>query len=211
MWPYLPSPRQTGIITNIEEPNMDQIKKHGSSTFYKLLEGMSDLHDRKSHDYASQSNPMGNYHFAGKLSQLFKNSNDAGFIGRLGEKLFRLANLENSGKEAKNESVEDTELDICVITTLWMADRRDRRFNKRELELNKILNEKPLSSTEQARATAEYATGRLLELEAYVARLTEANRKLTERVNDYESRATEREENRSHSRIKRNRRKLRSK
>lgn len=102
--------------------------RHGSPTFYELLERMAKIHDAKSHDYASNQNPYGNYHFAGKLSQLFKNSDDAGFIGRIGEKLFRLANLENNSKTPMNEKVEDTEEDICVIVALWMADRKDRRL-----------------------------------------------------------------------------------
>lgn len=101
---------------------------NGSPTFYKLLEEMAITHDSKSHDYASNSNPYGNYHFAGKLAVLFAHSEqDAGFIGRIGEKLYRLANLESSGKIAQNESIEDTEKDICTIVALWMADRRDRR------------------------------------------------------------------------------------
>jgi hypothetical protein len=100
---------------------------HGSPTFYKLLEEMSDKHSSKSHDYATNDDPYGNYHFAGRMSKLFDNPDDAGFMGRIAEKLYRLANLENGGKTPKNESVEDTEIDISVITALWMADRRDRR------------------------------------------------------------------------------------
>jgi hypothetical protein len=89
---------------------------------------MADTHDKKSHDYASDSNPSGNYHFAGKLALLFAHSSeDAGFVGRLGEKIYRIANLESNNKTAKNEAIEDTERDICVITALWMADRRNRR------------------------------------------------------------------------------------
>jgi hypothetical protein len=104
--------------------------RNGSPTFYKLLEEMAVLHDKKSHDYASNSNPSGNYHFAGKLALLFAHSEqDAGYVGRLGEKIYRLANLEGSGKTPQNESIQDTEIDICVITALWMADRMDRRRN----------------------------------------------------------------------------------
>lgn len=91
---------------------------------------MAETHSRKSHDYASNENPYGNYHFAGMLSQLFRNPDDAGFVGRIGEKLYRLANLENSGKAAQNETIEDTEIDIAVIVTLWMADRAERRGKK---------------------------------------------------------------------------------
>lgn len=107
--------------------------RHGSPTFYLLLEEMAETHDKKSHDYASNDNPSGNYHFAGKLAQLFAHSHeDAGFVGRLGEKMYRLANLESNQKIVLNESIEDTERDIAVIVALWMADRRDRRKKKLE-------------------------------------------------------------------------------
>lgn len=110
---------------------------HGSPTFYKLLEEMAITHDMKSHDYASNENPYGNYHFAGQLAQLFSHSHyDMGFIGRIGEKLYRLANLESSDKIAKNESIEDTERDLCVIMALWMADRKDRRASNQLKEAN---------------------------------------------------------------------------
>jgi hypothetical protein len=100
---------------------------HGSKTFYELLKQSADLHSLKSHDYASDADPYGNYKFAGQMSKLFDDPDDAGFMGRIGEKLFRLANLENSGKEPKNESIEDTERDLCVIMVLWISMRKDRR------------------------------------------------------------------------------------
>lgn len=105
--------------------------RNGSPSFYKLLEEMADTHDSKSHDYASNNNPFGNYLFAGQLSKLFDNPDDAGFVGRIGEKLYRLANLENGRKTPKNESIEDTERDLCVIMALWMSQRRDRRRDRR--------------------------------------------------------------------------------
>ncbi len=105
--------------------------RYGSPKFYGLLEEMGEVHNRKSRDYASNDNPYGNYRFAGELATLFKHSaNDAGFIGRIGEKIYRLANLESSGKTPSNESIEDTEVDICVITLLWMSSRREAREKK---------------------------------------------------------------------------------
>ena len=100
-----------------------------SHTFIELLGRASDLYRKKSHDYASEAEPYGNYHFAGMLSQLFNNPDDAGFVGRMGEKLYRLANLENSGKAPLNETIEDTEIDLIVIMVLWIASRRDKRNN----------------------------------------------------------------------------------
>jgi len=102
-------------------------ERHGSPEFYKILEQMGEIHNKKSHDYASNDNPFGNYHFAGMLGSLFHDSRDVGFITRLGEKLFRLANLQNRRVNPVNESIEDTETDICVICALWVASRRERR------------------------------------------------------------------------------------
>jgi hypothetical protein len=109
--------------------------RYGNPRFYKLLESLAELHDRKSHDYASNDNPSGNYHFAGQVAALFSHSpEDAGFAGRIAEKVYRLSNLESGNKEPKNESIEDTERDICVITLLWMADRAARRERPNRLE-----------------------------------------------------------------------------
>lgn len=94
---------------------------------------MAATHDRKSHDYASNVNPFGNYHFAGQVAILFSHSpEDAGFVGRIAEKIYRLSVLEGMGKNPKNESIEDTEVDIVTICALWMADRRNRRLTSRK-------------------------------------------------------------------------------
>lgn len=104
-------------------------REHGSPAFYELINQMADLHEAKSHDYAKDSDPSGNYHFAGYVASLFAHSpDDAGFAGRLAEKIFRLSVLEGGQLQPKNESVADTDLDIAVIAALWMADRRTRRL-----------------------------------------------------------------------------------
>lgn len=107
---------------------MDSTPRPGSQFFYRLLDRLANLHEKKSQDYASVDNPVGNYHFAGMVSAMFAHSTfDAGFAGRLAEKIYRLANLEKDGKKPNFESIEDSELDICVLTLLWMSDRQERR------------------------------------------------------------------------------------
>lgn len=101
--------------------------RHGSPHFYNLLGEMAETHHKKSHDYAKDGDPFANYKFAGMMSKIFDNPDDSGFIGRIGEKVYRLANLENNNKKPMNESVIDTETDICTIVVLWMAMRRERR------------------------------------------------------------------------------------
>lgn len=105
---------------------------------------MAAIHDQKSHDYASNENPAGNYHFAGQMATMFAHSSqDAGFVGRIAEKIYRLANLEGGNKTPRNESIEDTERDIVTICALWMADRRDRRTRANVIKekINKQMRE----------------------------------------------------------------------
>lgn len=112
----------------IEYPDGIGRTRHGSPAFYQLLTEMAETHDAKSHDYASNSNPFGNYEFAGILANMFSHSAiDAGFVGRLGEKIYRLHVLEGGNKIPLNESIADTERDIAVIAALWMAARKDKR------------------------------------------------------------------------------------
>lgn len=104
-------------------------KRHGSPIFYSLLDEMAETHDKKSHDYAADGAPYGNYEFAGFVANLFAHSpDDAGFAGRIAEKIYRLSVLGKRGTAPFNESVDDTERDIAVIATLWMASRREKRY-----------------------------------------------------------------------------------
>ena len=104
-----------------------ETKRHGSPTFYGLLDEMATTHDKKSHDYASDGDPYANYKFSGYVSSLFAHSpDDAGFAGRIAEKIMRLSVLGKRGTAPKNESIADTERDIAVISALWMAMRRDK-------------------------------------------------------------------------------------
>lgn len=133
MYPKNCTRRQECLSKHQEKP-MEKKERHGSPLFYALLEKMAETHNKKSHDYASNDNPFGNYHFAGMLSKLFDNPDDAGFIGRLGEKFYRLANLENNKKAVAvlDEGIEDTETDIVTITALWIVSRRERRAKNKE-------------------------------------------------------------------------------
>lgn len=125
----MPAKAKEGIMSNEGQERI----RHGSPTFYKLLQEMAETHDKKSHDYASNDNPSGNYHFAGQMAGMFNHSpQDAGFIGRLAEKIYRIANIESSGKIGLTETIEDTERDIVTITALWISDRRDRRSNQQK-------------------------------------------------------------------------------
>jgi hypothetical protein len=104
------------------------IPKYGSNTFYELLDKAAEIHSRKSSDYASKSDPLGNYRFAGLIGSMFSDPTDIGLMTRFAEKLYRLKNLE--GREPLNESIEDTENDLLVIIGLFISNRRDRRLSR---------------------------------------------------------------------------------
>ena len=120
-------------FNRVEYPDGKGFQRHGSPVFYNLLKEMAETHDKKSHDYALDNNPYGNYTFAGLISSLFSHSpDDAGFAGRIAEKIYRLSVLGKRGTAPKNEAIDDTERDIAVIATLWMAMRREKRSKEKQ-------------------------------------------------------------------------------
>jgi hypothetical protein len=97
-------------------------KKMSNKTFYDLLKESGQLHSVKMNEESAES-----FEFAGMLSKLFTNASDAGFVARVGEKLFKLAKLEN---EHKIEGVAEVEKELCVVMILWLSARKDRRITE---------------------------------------------------------------------------------
>lgn len=89
-----------------------------NSTFHQLMQDAIELHDAKSHDYASDSDKYSNFKRAAVLVSWFKDPVDQVFACMIGIKLARLAELRN-GKEPKNESRRDTSLDLVNYAGLW--------------------------------------------------------------------------------------------
>jgi hypothetical protein len=102
-------------------------KVRENKTFYDLLKASGDLHTLKANEYSGDADPYANYKFAGQMSKLFTDPDDSGFLGHIAEKFFRLANLENNKKDPKNETIEETEHELCMLIILWMSMRKDRR------------------------------------------------------------------------------------
>lgn len=88
--------------------------------FNNLMDSIKELHDKKNHDYATEDNPYSNFEVAALLVNLFTDSVDQVFAGRIGDKLARLGQL-LSGKEPNFESVEDTMKDITTLCAIWTA------------------------------------------------------------------------------------------
>lgn len=101
------------------------LARSGSPEFYALLEQMSSIHSKKSHDYAQASNPFSNFERAGTIASWFTDPVDIAFAVLIGVKLARLAEL-STGKIPNNESIEDTHLDGATYMTLWAAYKKHK-------------------------------------------------------------------------------------
>ena len=102
-----------------------------SRHFHELLDKMRETHDRKNHDYAKDSDPFSNFTFSAELVKHYNNPIDQIFIGIISIKLARLSELLN-GKEAKNESIKDTFIDLANYCALWGAYYASLEDSKKE-------------------------------------------------------------------------------
>lgn len=92
-----------------------------NAKFVALLAEMQEMHDRKSQDYANDTNRYQNFEIAGALGAMFKDPVDVAFATLIGVKLARLGELRGKGKTPNNEGIADTHLDLSVYATLWAS------------------------------------------------------------------------------------------
>jgi len=85
----------------------------------------NDIHIGKRHDYTSGKDNHENFKHSAELASWFKNDQDKSYVILIGTKLTRLASLLDS-KEPKNESIEDTFIDLVNYCALW-AERRTEK------------------------------------------------------------------------------------
>lgn len=112
-----------------------------SKHFAEILKKMQEIHDRKSHDYATEQDPMSNFKRAGEITSWFSNPIDQVFAGIIGIKLARLAELRN-GKLPKNESIQDTFLDLSNYCVLWYCYHEELSpFNQIKDKMNEAINQ----------------------------------------------------------------------
>lgn len=115
-----------------------------SKHFHEIIDKMREIHDRKSHDYAQDTDPFSNFTRSSQIVQWFKDPVDQVFAGIIGIKLTRLAELLN-GKEAKNESANDTFIDAANYFALWGAyylslkDRRSELIQEMKKKMDNAL------------------------------------------------------------------------
>lgn len=94
-------------------------------SYVSLIHKMLETHEIKSHDYADDNNPFSNFEFAALVSKGFADETDKVFATLIGVKLARLQQLLN-GKSPKNESIDDTFLDLANYSAIWASYRMKR-------------------------------------------------------------------------------------
>lgn len=101
-------------------------KQYGHPEFYKLLEQMAALHSRKNHDYAGTKDPLRNLKSSARLGL----DPVTGVLVRLQDKMSRLESFAQQGELlVKDESVEDTLMDLAVYSLLGIILRREGKTN----------------------------------------------------------------------------------
>lgn len=97
----------------------------------ELLDKIKDIHQKKATDYSSEG-PDENFLRVAIVTQWFDNHIDKAFISLITVKLARLAVLLNKEyrnplMSPKNESIEDSFLDLCTYCALWSAHYSRRK------------------------------------------------------------------------------------
>lgn len=94
--------------------------------FLEILDHAKNLHEKKSKDYASQSNQFENFERSALLMEWFNDPIDKAFVNLIGTKLARIATLRNNNATPNNEPLADSFFDLTVYCGLWAA------YHKRE-------------------------------------------------------------------------------
>ena len=95
------------------------VPERGDPRFYALLDRLAAIHAAKSHDYATQANPLANFDAAATLGV----RPYLGVLLRLSDKWARIQTFATEAK-LLNESIEDAHLDsaayhLIAILKLW--------------------------------------------------------------------------------------------
>lgn len=86
--------------------------------FDAILAKMKATHDKKSQDYANDSNRYSNFESAATSAGT---TVDVVFRTLIGVKLARLAELQGKGKTPNNESIQDSLEDLAVYAALYAS------------------------------------------------------------------------------------------
>lgn len=102
----------------------------------------------KRHDYTTnaESDNHENFKRSALIAEWFKSNDDKSYVILIGTKLARLGSLLSTAKEPKNESIEDSFLDLINYCALWM-ERRTTNLLTNCAYCNLVLNNPDVTLT----------------------------------------------------------------
>lgn len=86
----------------------------GHPRFYELLEEMRETHNRKNHDYATDTDPLSNL----RLCETFGVEAWLGTLVRMADKWSRITELSKKEAMVADESIKDTLIDLANYSLL---------------------------------------------------------------------------------------------
>jgi hypothetical protein len=100
----------------------------GHPRFKKLLKQMEKIHLLKNHDYAKDEDPLSNL----KMSEMFGVEPYIGTLVRMSDKFSRLCQIVKKGNAVKDETFEDSCLDLAVYSLLCIIlhEEKNARYKK---------------------------------------------------------------------------------
>jgi len=98
---------------------------HGHPDFYKILDELKELHNKKNYQYASNKEPLGNFNRVGKLCHkvmLNPNISDNLKVGmvQMAKQIDAVYDMVGENKIGTVEAVEDKLKDIAVYAIIVM-------------------------------------------------------------------------------------------
>jgi hypothetical protein len=109
-------------------------RKYGHPLFYKLVNEIADLHERKNYQYASQADPLGNFRRTGQIiSKMLKPGLDpalASCLSFMSKQVDGVYDIFSEGKTGTIDSLEDKLQDIAVYSIIGLILSRESRKGK---------------------------------------------------------------------------------
>ncbi|MGQ9644792.1 MAG: hypothetical protein ACUVT3_13115 [Ignavibacterium sp.] len=107
---------------------------YGHPKFYEILNELAELHSRKNYQYATQANPLANFHRCGKLaSKLFKdhvNKSLATALVLMGKQIDAVYEIVGEGKKDTIEELNDKLKDIAVYAIICIIINDEQKNNE---------------------------------------------------------------------------------
>lgn len=96
--------------------------------FYELLDKMAEIHHKKNHDYSvGKKDPLSNF----RMCEEFGIPAWKGCLVRISDKFSRITQLSTKEAEVKDESIEDTLIDLSCYSLLCIILLRESHGGKK--------------------------------------------------------------------------------